>query len=209
MSQNVPATPDAPVTIAIAADIGLVFLRFNPKKAMGLDRDPSQELCSWADQLAEVFIDIFNLSVLLKDHHHCTEAISLALLLSLEHLDNKDTYIRLLLINYSSAFNTIIPSRLISKTLTLCTLQLRKLGISTKSLTDFTVESILSGCTMAWNGDCSTQDRKKLQKVVYTAWTITEANLPSTDAIYMVHCCKKAANIKDPSHPDNALLQSH
>eukprot|EP00061_Rhincodon_typus_P011187 g36023.t1 len=30
-------------------------------------------------------------------------------------LDNKDTYISLLLIDYSSTFNTIIPSRLISK----------------------------------------------------------------------------------------------
>eukprot|EP00061_Rhincodon_typus_P018739 g48040.t1 len=34
---------------------------------------------------------------------------------SLEHLNNKDTYVRLLLIVYSSTFNTIIPSRLISK----------------------------------------------------------------------------------------------
>eukprot|EP00061_Rhincodon_typus_P014526 g41593.t1 len=29
-------------------------------------------------------------------------------IISLEHLDNKDTYVRLLLIDYSSAFNTII-----------------------------------------------------------------------------------------------------
>eukprot|EP00061_Rhincodon_typus_P012435 g38171.t1 len=50
------------------------------------------------------------------------DAISLALHLSLEHLDNKDTYVRLLLIDYSSTFNTIIPSRLISK--------LRDLGLS-------------------------------------------------------------------------------
>eukprot|EP00061_Rhincodon_typus_P011116 g35904.t1 len=48
--------------------------------------------------------------------------ISLALHSSLEHLDNKDTYVKLLLINYSSTFNTIIPSRLISK--------LRDLGLS-------------------------------------------------------------------------------
>eukprot|EP00061_Rhincodon_typus_P007881 g30005.t1 len=43
------------------------------------------------------------------------DAISLALHSALEHLDNKDTYDRLLLIDYSSAFNTIIPTRLISK----------------------------------------------------------------------------------------------
>eukprot|EP00061_Rhincodon_typus_P014927 g42315.t1 len=43
------------------------------------------------------------------------DATSLALHSSLEYMDNKDTYIRLLLIDCSSAFNTIIPSRLISK----------------------------------------------------------------------------------------------
>eukprot|EP00061_Rhincodon_typus_P007151 g28544.t1 len=43
------------------------------------------------------------------------DAIPLGLHSSLEHLDNKDTYTRLLLIDYSSTFNTIIPSRLISK----------------------------------------------------------------------------------------------
>eukprot|EP00061_Rhincodon_typus_P000324 g11313.t1 len=49
------------------------------------------------------------------------DAISLALHSSLEHLDNKDTYVGLPLVDYSSAFNTIIPSRLISK---LCDLAL-------------------------------------------------------------------------------------
>eukprot|EP00061_Rhincodon_typus_P012173 g37742.t1 len=49
-------------------------------------------------------------------HNRPTEdAIPLALHSSLEHLDNKDTDIRLLLIDYSSSFNTIIPFRLISK----------------------------------------------------------------------------------------------
>eukprot|EP00061_Rhincodon_typus_P005337 g24716.t1 len=49
-------------------------------------------------------------------HNRSTEdAISLALYSSLEHLDNEDIYVRLLLIDYSSTFNTIIPFRLISK----------------------------------------------------------------------------------------------
>eukprot|EP00061_Rhincodon_typus_P013701 g40235.t1 len=49
-------------------------------------------------------------------HNRPTEnAISLALHSPLEHLGNKDNYIRLLLVDYSSAFNTTIPSRLISK----------------------------------------------------------------------------------------------
>eukprot|EP00061_Rhincodon_typus_P005355 g24762.t1 len=87
--------------------------------------------------------------------------------------------------------------------------QLRKFGMSTKSLINFyrcTIESILSGCITAWYGNCSTQDRKKLQKVVCTAQAITEANLPSMDSIYTARCRGKTANIiKDPSHPSNDL----
>eukprot|EP00061_Rhincodon_typus_P006595 g27409.t1 len=176
-------------------------------------------------------------------HKSTEDAISLALQSSLEHLDNKDTHIRLLLVDYSSASNTIIPSRLISKlrdlglSFTFCNWilsfltkrpqsvrieskeenmppststepklreRLRKFRMSIRSLTNFyrrTIESILSGCTTAWCGNCSAQDHKKLQQVLCTAQTITEANLPSTDSIYMACCHRKVANIKDPSHP--------
>eukprot|EP00061_Rhincodon_typus_P001521 g15012.t1 len=61
--------------------------------------------------------------------------------------------------------------------------RLRKFGMLISSLINFyrcTIESILSGCTTAWYGNCSAQDHK-LQKVVCTAQTITEANLPSMD----------------------------
>eukprot|EP00061_Rhincodon_typus_P010479 g34800.t1 len=73
------------------------------------------------------------------------------------------------------------------------------------SLTNFyrcTTESVLSRYITAWYGNCSAQDCKKLQKVVSTAQTITEANLPSMDSTYMARCHRKVANIiKDPSHP--------
>eukprot|EP00061_Rhincodon_typus_P016127 g44176.t1 len=46
------------------------------------------------------------------------DAISLALHSSVEHLDNKNTYFRLLLVDYSSALNTIIPPQTDLKTLT-------------------------------------------------------------------------------------------
>eukprot|EP00061_Rhincodon_typus_P001745 g15653.t1 len=62
--------------------------------------------------------------------------------------------------------------------------RLRKFDISIRSLTNFsrcTTESILYGCITARFGDCSAEDLKKLQKVVCTAETITEANLPSMD----------------------------
>ncbi|XP_048459106.1 uncharacterized protein LOC125484431 [Rhincodon typus] len=165
----------SPVTVA---DVRSVYLRVNPRKATGLDDVPGCALRSCVDQLAEVFIDIFNLSLLqnkvptcfekttiilvpkkihaicLNDYHpvaltsiimkyfkrlvmahinsslpaclnalqfaywqnrSTVDAIFLALHSSLEHMDNKDTYIRILLINYSSTSNTIIPTGLISK----------------------------------------------------------------------------------------------
>ncbi|KAK3522295.1 hypothetical protein QTP86_001904 [Hemibagrus guttatus] len=43
------------------------------------------------------------------------DAISTTLYLALTHLDNKDTYVRMLFLDFSSAFNTIIPQHLIEK----------------------------------------------------------------------------------------------
>ena len=67
--------------------------------------------------------------------------------------------------------------------------QLRKFGMSVRSLTNFyrcTIESILSGCITAWYGNCSAQDRKRLQKVVGTDKAITEDSLPALESIYTV-----------------------
>ena len=43
------------------------------------------------------------------------DAISSALHLSLEHLEGRNTHVRMLFLDFSSAFNTIIPQHLISK----------------------------------------------------------------------------------------------
>ncbi|KAK3564748.1 hypothetical protein QTP86_024970 [Hemibagrus guttatus] len=51
------------------------------------------------------------------------DATTTTLHLSLTHLDNKDTYVQMLFIDFSSAFNTIIPQHLIEK--------LRLLGLNT------------------------------------------------------------------------------
>ncbi|KAK3550939.1 hypothetical protein QTP70_010116 [Hemibagrus guttatus] len=48
-------------------------------------------------------------------NHSTDDAITTTLHLALTHLDNKDSYIRMLFINFSSAFNTIIPQHLIEK----------------------------------------------------------------------------------------------
>ena len=50
------------------------------------------------------------------------EAIAITLHTALSHLDKRNTYVRMLFINYSSAFNIIVPSKLIIK--------LRALGLN-------------------------------------------------------------------------------
>jgi hypothetical protein len=47
------------------------------------------------------------------------DAISIALHTALFHLDKKNNYVRVLFIDYSSAFNTIVPSKLINMLRTL------------------------------------------------------------------------------------------
>ena len=47
------------------------------------------------------------------------DAISMALHTALSHLDKRNNYMRMLFIDYSSAFNTIVPSKLINKLRTL------------------------------------------------------------------------------------------
>ena len=51
------------------------------------------------------------------------DAISIALHTFLSHLDKRNTYVRMLFIDYSSVFNTIVPTKLITK--------LRTLGLNT------------------------------------------------------------------------------
>jgi hypothetical protein len=43
------------------------------------------------------------------------DAISIAFHTALYHLEKRNTYMRMLFIDYSSAFNTIAPSKLITK----------------------------------------------------------------------------------------------
>ena len=43
------------------------------------------------------------------------DAISIALHTALSQLDKRNTYVRMLFIDYSSVFNTIVPSKLLTK----------------------------------------------------------------------------------------------
>eukprot|EP00061_Rhincodon_typus_P016405 g44603.t1 len=79
---------DAPAPAVTATDIRSAFLSVYPWKMTGQDGVPGLSVAN---------------------------TISLALCSSLKHLDNKNTYVRLLLIDYRFPFNTIIPSKLISQ----------------------------------------------------------------------------------------------
>ncbi len=47
------------------------------------------------------------------------DAIAFTLHTALSHLENKNTYVRMLFVDYSSAFNTIVPATLVAKPQTL------------------------------------------------------------------------------------------
>ncbi len=48
-------------------------------------------------------------------NHYTDDTLSSTLHLALTHQENKDSYVRMLFIDFSSAFNTIIPQQLINK----------------------------------------------------------------------------------------------
>ena len=76
-----------------------------------------------------------------------------------------------------------------------------------KRLYSCTIESILMGCITAWYGNCSTSDRKALQRVVRTAQYITGAKLPVIQDLCTRWCQRKALKIvKDSSHPSHRLF---
>ena len=71
-----------------------------------------------------------------------------------------------------------------------------------------TVESVLTGSITAWYGNCSTQDKRKLKRVIRTAERIVGSPLPCLDDIYRKRCRTKAEKIrKDSSHPRHHIFQ--
>ena len=62
------------------------------------------------------------------------DAISIALCTAISLLDKRNTYVRMLFIDYSSAFNTIVPTNVITKQ--------RTLGLNTSLM----ILKFLTGC---------------------------------------------------------------
>ncbi|KAK2899377.1 hypothetical protein Q8A73_012506 [Channa argus] len=170
--------PSDQVLCLTTAEVRKTLRRVNPRKSAGPDNIPGRVLRECAEQLADVFTDIFNISLssnvvptclktttivpmpkksivsCLNDYRpialtpivmKCFErlvmrhirtqlptsmdpmqfayrpnrstddAISTTLHLALTHLDNRDSYVQMLFIDFSSAFNTIILQHLIEK----------------------------------------------------------------------------------------------
>ncbi len=108
------------------------------------------------------------------------DAISQVLHSSLTHIDSKiGNYVRLLFIDYSSAFNTIVPTKLAVK--------LSDLGLNT-SLCDWIQDFLTARPQVVKDGSGST--------------------LPSLQGIYLKRCRSRAAKIiKDSNHPGNHLFR--
>lgn len=70
-----------------------------------------------------------------------------------------------------------------------------------------TIESILTGCFIAWFGNCTTLNCKALQRVVRSSEYIIGTKLPSLQDIFTDRCLGKARKIiKDSSHPSHILF---
>ncbi|MCI4376387.1 hypothetical protein PGIGA_G00187890 [Pangasianodon gigas] len=104
------------------------------------------------------------------------DAITTTLHLALTHLDNKDTFVRMLFIDFSSAFNTIIPQHLIGK--------LNLLGLNTSLcnwILDFLTGRPQSVMSILLHGDAAFAG----QGVVYETFHLSE--LPSYTTHGTIH----------------------
>ncbi|KAK0152895.1 RNA-directed DNA polymerase from mobile element jockey [Merluccius polli] len=191
-----------PLTLS-PADVFAALSRINPRKAAGPDGVPGHIYRACAEQLTEVWTDIFNLSLAQATVPECLksttivpvpkhsnaadlndfspvalipiiakcferlvlgqiktclpptldpfqfayrqnrsteDAISTALHSALSHLDKSHTYVRMLFIDFSSAFNTIDPSKLITK---LCDLDIAP------SLCNWILDQQTAGCVLS------------------------------------------------------------
>ncbi|KAK3521337.1 hypothetical protein QTP70_003459 [Hemibagrus guttatus] len=79
-----------------------------------------------------------------RPNRSMNDAITTTLHLSLTHLDNKDTYVQMLFIDFSSAFKTIIPQHLIEK--------LSLLGLNT-SLCNWILDFLTGRAQSVWIGN--------------------------------------------------------
>ncbi|XP_035286554.1 uncharacterized protein LOC118234254 [Anguilla anguilla] len=141
--QSPTSEAPSPITMTtlslLERDVNRLFKRQNPRKAAGPDSVSPSTLKHCADQLSPVFTDIFNTSLETCHVPACFKtstiipvpkktrtaglndyrpvALTSVVMKSFErlHLDTAGTYVRILFVDFSSAFNTIIPALLQDK----------------------------------------------------------------------------------------------
>ncbi|XP_035282188.1 uncharacterized protein LOC118231922 [Anguilla anguilla] len=129
------ASSPSPITMTtlslLERDVNRLFKRQNPRKAAGPDSVSPSTLKHCADQLSPVFTDIFNTSLETCHVPACFKTSTIIpvpkktrtaglndyrpVALTSVHLDTAGTYVRILFVDFSSAFNTIIPALLQDK----------------------------------------------------------------------------------------------
>ena len=92
------------------------------------------------ERLVMAHITLHPLQFAYRPNRSTGDAISIALHTALSHLDKWNTYVRMLITDYSSAVNTILPTKLITK--------LRILGLNI-SLCNWILD-ILTGRPASW-----------------------------------------------------------
>ncbi|CDQ76546.1 unnamed protein product [Oncorhynchus mykiss] len=125
---TVPLTRPATKTCGFsftAANVNKTFKRVNPRKAAGPDGISSRILRACADQLAGVLVKdhitstppdtLDPLQFAYRPNRSTDDAIATTLHTALTHLEKRNTYVRMLFFDYSSAFNTIALSKLVIK----------------------------------------------------------------------------------------------
>ncbi len=122
-----------------------------------------------------------------RSNRSTDDAIAFTLHTALSHLENKNTYVRMLFVDYSSAFNTIVPATLVAK--------LQTLGLN-RSLCSWILD-FLTGRSQVVRMGNNTSSPLILN---------TGAPQGCVD-VYTRRCTRKARRIiKDSSHPSHRLL---
>ncbi|KAI4901454.1 hypothetical protein NFI96_022824 [Prochilodus magdalenae] len=127
-----PTPGEVPLSVT-PAEVRRTLRRINPRKSAGPDNIPGRVLRECADQISEVLADIFNVSLtqaavptclktatIIPEHAYrrnrsTDDAISSVVHTALTHLEQKDSYVRMLFVDFTSAFNTMIPQTLTDK----------------------------------------------------------------------------------------------
>ncbi|KAI4899983.1 hypothetical protein NFI96_001451 [Prochilodus magdalenae] len=119
--------------------------------------------------------------VVYRPNRSTDDAITTTLHLALTHLDNKDTYVRMLFIDFSSAFNTIIPQHLIGK--------LSVLGLNT-SLCNWVLGPVADDMSVA--GLITKNNETVYREEENLTWTTSSIAKKAQQRLYFLRRLRKA-----------------